>query len=65
MLKQLIPLVCLLGYSIVSFAVFNKVYETSQQVIDEEFHLRQGDHYCHGRFQVVRARKLILVITQH
>ncbi|XP_040155732.1 putative Dol-P-Glc:Glc(2)Man(9)GlcNAc(2)-PP-Dol alpha-1,2-glucosyltransferase [Anopheles arabiensis] len=52
MLKQLIPLVCLLGYSIVSFAVFNKVYETSQQVIDEEFHLRQGDHYCHGRFQV-------------
>uniref|UniRef100_A0A182KBH1 Dol-P-Glc:Glc(2)Man(9)GlcNAc(2)-PP-Dol alpha-1,2-glucosyltransferase n=1 Tax=Anopheles christyi TaxID=43041 RepID=A0A182KBH1_9DIPT len=52
MIKKILPLVCLLGYSIVSLAVFNKVYETSRQVIDEEFHLRQGDHYCHGRFQV-------------
>uniref|UniRef100_A0A182YKF1 Dol-P-Glc:Glc(2)Man(9)GlcNAc(2)-PP-Dol alpha-1,2-glucosyltransferase n=1 Tax=Anopheles stephensi TaxID=30069 RepID=A0A182YKF1_ANOST len=52
MIKKLVPLVCLLGYSAISFVVFNKVYETSQLVIDEEFHLRQGDHYCHGRFQV-------------
>uniref|UniRef100_A0A182P720 Dol-P-Glc:Glc(2)Man(9)GlcNAc(2)-PP-Dol alpha-1,2-glucosyltransferase n=1 Tax=Anopheles epiroticus TaxID=199890 RepID=A0A182P720_9DIPT len=52
MIRKIIPLVCLLGYTTVSFVVFNKVYETSPQVIDEEFHLRQGDHYCHGRFQV-------------
>uniref|UniRef100_A0A182RI00 Dol-P-Glc:Glc(2)Man(9)GlcNAc(2)-PP-Dol alpha-1,2-glucosyltransferase n=1 Tax=Anopheles funestus TaxID=62324 RepID=A0A182RI00_ANOFN len=52
MIKKLIPLVCLFGYSSISFVVFNKVYETTQLVIDEEFHLRQGSHYCHGRFQV-------------
>uniref|UniRef100_A0A182SS52 Dol-P-Glc:Glc(2)Man(9)GlcNAc(2)-PP-Dol alpha-1,2-glucosyltransferase n=1 Tax=Anopheles maculatus TaxID=74869 RepID=A0A182SS52_9DIPT len=52
MIRKLVPLVCLLGYSTISFVVFNKVYETTQLVIDEEFHLRQGDHYCHGRFQV-------------
>uniref|UniRef100_A0A1Q3F5Q3 Dol-P-Glc:Glc(2)Man(9)GlcNAc(2)-PP-Dol alpha-1,2-glucosyltransferase n=1 Tax=Culex tarsalis TaxID=7177 RepID=A0A1Q3F5Q3_CULTA len=39
-------------YSIVTFLLFHLVYNTSKQVIDEEFHLRQGEHYCHGRFHI-------------
>lgn len=42
-------------YGIVSFYVFLKVYETSLLVIDEEFHLRQGMHYCNGDFAEVYA----------
>ncbi|XP_055903262.1 putative Dol-P-Glc:Glc(2)Man(9)GlcNAc(2)-PP-Dol alpha-1,2-glucosyltransferase [Eupeodes corollae] len=33
-----------------SIPIFNKLYGTTQSVIDEEFHLRQGLHYCHKRF---------------
>lgn len=40
-------------YSVLSFLVFNKVYATSKLVIDEEFHLRQGLHFCNGRFDIV------------
>ncbi|EDS33502.1 alpha-1,2 glucosyltransferase ALG10 [Culex quinquefasciatus] len=39
-------------YSIVTFLLFHLVYNTSKQVIDEEFHLRQGEHYCRGRFHI-------------
>lgn len=37
-------------YLIASVPIFNKIYATTQSVIDEEFHLRQGLHYCHQRF---------------
>ncbi|XP_065091253.1 putative Dol-P-Glc:Glc(2)Man(9)GlcNAc(2)-PP-Dol alpha-1,2-glucosyltransferase [Ochlerotatus camptorhynchus] len=39
-------------YSIVSLVLFHLIYRTSKVVVDEEFHLRQGEHYCHGRFEV-------------
>ncbi|XP_035782819.1 putative Dol-P-Glc:Glc(2)Man(9)GlcNAc(2)-PP-Dol alpha-1,2-glucosyltransferase [Anopheles albimanus] len=51
MLSKLVPFLLLCGFAIVSLLVFNEVYNTTQLVIDEEFHLRQGDHYCRGRFQ--------------
>lgn len=40
-------------YVLVSVPLFHKVYNASQLVIDEEFHLRQGAHYCNGSFEVV------------
>lgn len=39
-------------YSLVSIVLFNLIYRTSKTVVDEEFHLPQGEHYCHGRFEV-------------
>ncbi|ETN67485.1 alpha-1,2 glucosyltransferase ALG10 [Anopheles darlingi] len=51
MISKLLPFLLLCAFALVSLLVFHKVYETSQLVIDEEFHLRQGDHYCRGRFQ--------------
>lgn len=44
----------LLALVTVSMQLFNRVYRTSKQVIDEEFHLRQGLHYCRGNFTIVR-----------
>ncbi|XP_058059029.1 putative Dol-P-Glc:Glc(2)Man(9)GlcNAc(2)-PP-Dol alpha-1,2-glucosyltransferase [Anopheles bellator] len=52
MVSKFAPFSLFCVYSVISFLVFNKVYETTQLVIDEEFHLRQGVHYCQGRFQV-------------
>lgn len=43
----------LVVYCAISVPVFNKIYNTSSMVIDEEFHLRQGKHYCVGNFSVV------------
>lgn len=42
-------------YSLVSIPIFYLVYYASESVIDEEFHLRQGQHYCNGSFDVVRV----------
>lgn len=50
-------------YSIVTFLLFHLVYNTSKQVIDEEFHLRQGEHYCRGRFHIVSVASVILCIV--
>lgn len=44
----------------VSMQIFNRVYRTSKQVIDEEFHLRQGLHYCRGNFTIVSGCLIIL-----
>jgi hypothetical protein len=35
-------------YAIVSFVLFEKVYDTSKLMIDELFHIGQGLDYCHG-----------------
>lgn len=40
-------------YLAVSLFLFNKVYETSDEVIDELFHLKQGLEYCHENFSAV------------
>ncbi|GAB0086616.1 Dol-P-Glc:Glc(2)Man(9)GlcNAc(2)-PP-Dol alpha-1,2-glucosyltransferase [Sergentomyia squamirostris] len=42
----------LLIYFLISIWLFNKVYHTTKLVVDEEFHLRQGLHYCDGNFTV-------------
>lgn len=39
-----------LAYSV---PLFLRVYATTEMVIDEEFHLRQGLHFCNKRFDVV------------
>lgn len=41
-------------YVAISSQLFPLVYEASKEVIDEQFHLRQGIHYCNGNFDVVR-----------
>lgn len=43
-------------YLIVSIPIFIVVYNASDNVIDEEFHLRQGKHYCNGSFEIVSVR---------
>lgn len=40
-------------YFITSIQLFCRVYNASEVVIDEEFHLRQGRSYCSGRFDEV------------
>lgn len=44
-------------YLTLTIPMFYQVYEASQLVIDEEFHLRQGRHYCDGNFSVVSKTK--------
>lgn len=53
MKRELLLYLTLAVFAVVSFVVFNKVYATSRLVIDEEFHLRQGLHFCKGRFDIV------------
>lgn len=50
----------LLALITVSMQIFNRVYKTSKQVIDEEFHLRQGLHYCRGNFTIVSTYLIFL-----
>lgn len=40
-------------YLLISLQLFYKVFQASQIVIDEEFHLKQGRYYCLGYFDVV------------
>lgn len=54
--NSFLQLVLLGVYSLVSFAVFNRVYATSQEVIDELFHVGQGLQYCNGNFSAVSSR---------
>lgn len=44
--------VFLLVYVVVTLILFHLVYQTSKEVVDEKFHLRQGEHYCQGRFHI-------------
>ncbi|KAG5676778.1 hypothetical protein PVAND_006587 [Polypedilum vanderplanki] len=38
-------------YSIITLILFDKVYQTSQSIIDELFHINQGLTYCYGFYQ--------------
>lgn len=40
-------------YLMASIPVFEHIYKVARVVVDEEFHLPQGKHYCTGNFQVV------------
>lgn len=42
----------LIVYLLISVPIFLLVFESSDLVVDEEFHLRQGKHYCHGNFHI-------------
>lgn len=48
-------------YAFTSKLIFDKIYITSKQVIDEEFHIPQGLAYCNLHFDTVSANKLYLV----
>lgn len=48
-------------YLIVSVPLFHQVYQIAQLIIDEEFHLRQGEHYCHGRFEIVSFSAIVSI----
>ncbi|XP_055613264.1 putative Dol-P-Glc:Glc(2)Man(9)GlcNAc(2)-PP-Dol alpha-1,2-glucosyltransferase [Uranotaenia lowii] len=50
--NQAIFLAFLVVYVVVTMVLFHFVYQASQLVVDEEFHLIQGEHYCRGRFGV-------------
>lgn len=52
-------------YTILSMIIFEKVYETSTEVIDELFHIEQGLFYCHGMFQEVRKEINIKIYINH
>lgn len=41
-------------FYIISQLLFNKVFETSLSIIDEEFHVPQGLAYCKYEFDTVR-----------
>uniref|UniRef100_A0A1A9WE02 Dol-P-Glc:Glc(2)Man(9)GlcNAc(2)-PP-Dol alpha-1,2-glucosyltransferase n=1 Tax=Glossina brevipalpis TaxID=37001 RepID=A0A1A9WE02_9MUSC len=45
-------LILSLLFLIYSLPLFVRVYATTQMVIDEEFHLKQGLHFCNKRFDV-------------
>lgn len=49
-------------YTAISVVVFNRVYETSKEVIDEEFHTDQGLHYCNGYFERVRVEIILFTL---
>ncbi|XP_065359549.1 putative Dol-P-Glc:Glc(2)Man(9)GlcNAc(2)-PP-Dol alpha-1,2-glucosyltransferase [Calliphora vicina] len=46
------PILLPLLFLAYSLPLFLRVYATTQMVIDEEFHLRQGLHFCNKRFEV-------------
>lgn len=40
-------------YVSISVPLFFLVFNASELVVDEEFHLRQGRQYCMGNFEIV------------
>lgn len=41
-------------YVLISFVLFDDIYATSTEIIDELFHIGQGLKYCEGNFTSVR-----------
>lgn len=52
-----IPIFVVILFVIASFYLFNLVYKTTENIIDELFHIPQGLAYCHGNFS--RVSKII------
>lgn len=52
-LPNLLFSLAILVYIVISKLVFDNVYLTSKQVIDEEFHIPQGLAYCNLQFDTV------------
>jgi hypothetical protein len=53
LVNKLLKLLLVAIYTAISLVIFNRVYETSKEVIDELFHVGQGLKYCHGNFSEV------------
>ncbi|XP_061393164.1 putative Dol-P-Glc:Glc(2)Man(9)GlcNAc(2)-PP-Dol alpha-1,2-glucosyltransferase [Musca vetustissima] len=51
MKTYLLPVLLVLVFAAYSLPLFLRVYSTTQMVIDEEFHLRQGIRYCQKQFK--------------
>lgn len=49
----------ILIYGVISKLIFDSIYITSKQVIDEEFHIPQGLAYCNLHFDTVSASYLV------
>lgn len=56
--------VTLVVYILISVPLFYLVFISSQLVVDEEFHLRQGRHYCMGDFHIVSFPLVSMYIRQ-
>lgn len=52
------PVLLVLLFVAYSLPLFLRVFTTTQMVIDEEFHLRQGLYYCQKQFNKVSAKFL-------
>lgn len=49
------PVLLVLLFVAYSLPLFLRVFTTTQMVIDEEFHLRQGLYYCQKQFNKVNV----------
>lgn len=54
-------LLVILTYSVISKLIFDRIYITSKQVIDEEFHIPQGLAYCNFHFDTVSFTKSFIL----
>lgn len=50
----------LVAYLGISIPLFNKVYDTSKVIIDEEFHIRQAKYFCMDKFGVVSELNFVI-----
>lgn len=59
------PILLPLMFLAYSLPLFLRVYATTHMVIDEEFHLRQGLHFCNKRFEIVSKNIFKVNKSQH
>lgn len=64
LVNKLLKVLLVTIYSAVSFVIFNRVYDTSKEVIDELFHIGQGLKYCNGKFSEVILIVYVLPATR-
>lgn len=61
--KRMAPIyAAIILYIFISIPLFLLVFKSSNLVVDEEFHLRQGRHYCEGNFHIVSFQKSVVFI---
>lgn len=52
-------------YIMLSLPLFYLVFTASELIVDEEFHLRQGRHYCMGDFHIVSQSIDSIVLLEY
>jgi hypothetical protein len=60
--NKFFKLILIAIYVGISILLFNRVYATSKEVIDELFHLGQGMEYCRGNYSAVSFCLLPVVV---